>query len=160
MPGNKYKIFKTEFHCLLRMDNDIISSSPLSILLRSQTSSLQQVQSLVEANPELLNPRFLGSVLLISIQEECSGEIILYLLHATFGRDNMMYHELDNDENKEGNDFWKVILMAVLDGRRHISRKVIWQLFKAFPQWIDCHTFLACHPEDTCFLGCWPSDQT
>jgi len=123
------------------MNGDITPSSPLSVLLRSETSSLQQVQSLVEANPELLSLCFPGSALLISIQEECSEEVILYLLHVTFGRDNMMNHEVDNDENSEVKDIWKVMLVAALDERRHISRTVIWQLLVAFPQWIDCHTF-------------------
>jgi len=125
------------------MDEDITPSSPLSVLLRSETSSLPQVQYLVEANPELLNLRFPGSAVLISIQEECSDEVILYLLSVTFGRDNVVtYHELNNDEkNTENSGIWKVLLVAALDERRHISRTVIWQLFKTFPQWIDCHTF-------------------
>jgi len=124
-------------------------------ILSGPEASLEQVQTYVKENPEIIHVGFQGSALLMAIQQQCPKEVILYLVHRSFpdqvhtsplmlvaGNEHDSVPKDDNDQDNRNGSFWKLFLLAAVDETRHLSHPVVWDILNTFPQWIDCYTFL------------------
>jgi len=106
-----------------------------NLLRLGREASLVDLEALIRAEPALLViDNFNDSPILLSIQNNCSDEVILLLLHSTF----------PGNHGPKDNVYWKGLLLAALDVSRHTSIAVVQELLQTFPQWVACNDF--CEP--------------
>jgi len=106
-----------------------------NLLRLGREVSLVDVEALIQAEPAvLIIDNVEDSPILLSIQNDCSDEVILHLLRSTF----------PGNHGSKDNVYWKVLLLAALDVSGHTSFAVVQELLQTFPQWVARKEF--CEP--------------